>query len=184
MLRFQPSLRTTRFLLRPFLAEDAADLQKLAGAWEIADTMISIPHPYSLAYAKSWIAGLSHFFRSGTGIDFAIVLRESKELIGSVALRDIDHENEQAELGFWIGVSWSGAGYATEAAREVTRFGFDHLSLNRIYAHYMVRNLAAGAVLLKLGMKQEGLLRQRVRKWGAFEDVALSALLRDDVGAT
>lgn len=53
MLRFQPSLRTTRFLLRPFLAEDAPDLQELAGAREIADTTISIPHPYSLAFAKS-----------------------------------------------------------------------------------------------------------------------------------
>lgn len=81
-------------------------------------------------------------------------------------------------------MSWWGAGCATEAASEVTRFGFDRLSLNRIYAYYMVRNPAAGAVLLKLGMKQEGLLRQRVRKSGAFEDVALSALLRDDVRAT
>jgi ribosomal-protein-alanine N-acetyltransferase len=42
----------------------------------------------------------------------------------------------------------------------------------------MVRNPASGRVLAKIGMKQEGLLRQRVRKWGVFEDVVLMAVLR------
>ena len=44
----------------------------------------------------------------------------------------------------------------------------------------MVRNPASGRVLEKVGMKREGLLRQRVRKWGVFEDVILVAILRDD----
>jgi RimJ/RimL family protein N-acetyltransferase len=35
-------------------------------------------------------------------------------------------------------------------------------------------------VLEKLGMKREGLLRQRVQKWGVFEDVVLMAILHDD----
>jgi RimJ/RimL family protein N-acetyltransferase len=29
-------------------------------------------------------------------------------------------------------------------------------------------------------MKREGLLRQRVRKWGVFEDVVLLAILREE----
>lgn len=41
----------------------------------------------------------------------------------------------------------------------------------------MVRNPASGRVLEKLGMKPEGVLRQRVRKWGVFEDVVLMAIL-------
>jgi RimJ/RimL family protein N-acetyltransferase len=36
-------------------------------------------------------------------------------------------------------------------------------------------------VLQKIGMVREGLLRQRVRKWGVYEDVVLYALLRDDL---
>ena len=43
----------------------------------------------------------------------------------------------------------------------------------------MVRNPASGRVLARIGMKQEGLLRQRVRKWEVFEDVVLMALLRE-----
>ena len=44
----------------------------------------------------------------------------------------------------------------------------------------MVRNPASGRVLEKIGMKREGLLRQRVRKWGVFEDVVLLAILREE----
>ena len=73
-----------------------------------------------------------------------------------------------------------GQGYATEAARAVVAFGFEELGLNRIYAHHMVRNPASGRVLAKIGMEPEGLLRQRVKKWGLFEDVVPMALLREE----
>ncbi len=44
----------------------------------------------------------------------------------------------------------------------------------------MVRNPASGRVLEKSGMQREGLLHQRVRKWGKFEDVVVFAILRQD----
>jgi RimJ/RimL family protein N-acetyltransferase len=44
-----------------------------------------------------------------------------------------------------------------------------------------VRCQAAGAVLRKIGMRQEGILRERVRKAGRFEDVALCAVLADEL---
>ena len=97
-----------------------------------------------------------------------------------MGLREIDTEHSQAEMGFWIEVESWGKGYATEAARAVVRSAFDQLKLNRVYAHHMVRNPASGRVMEKVGMKREGLLRQRVRKWGVFEDVVLLAILHDD----
>ena len=44
----------------------------------------------------------------------------------------------------------------------------------------MVRNPASGRVLAHLGFRPEGLLRQRVRKWGVFEDVVICGLVRAD----
>ena len=38
-------------------------------------------------------------------------------------------------------------------------------------------------VLRKIGMKQEGVLRQRARKWGVFEDVVCLAALAEDGAA-
>ena len=181
MLRYQPSFQSERLRMRPFIADDAPALQKLADVREIADTTITIPHPYSLAAAKTWIASLPHLFRAGTAVHFAMELKETGELVGASALRDIDKEHSQAELGFWVGKPWWGQGIATEVAHATLRFGFRELSLNRIYAYAMVRNASSEKIFHKLGMRQEGLLRQGVRKWGLFEDVVLYAILNEEV---
>ena len=175
-----PTLRTARLLLGTFTPEDATELQRLAGAREIADTTVSIPHPYDLDHALAWIGQQRREAVRGRATNFAIRLLADGPLIGSAGLRDIDPEHLQAELGFWIGREWWGQGYAREAAAAVIRFGFESLGLNRISAHHMARNPAAGKVLRALGMQREGLLRQRVRKWGVFEDVVLYAIVRDD----
>lgn len=175
-----PTLRTARLRLGAFEAEDAPELQRLAGAREIADTTVSIPHPYDLDHALAWIGHQRRESVRGRATNLAIRLLPESPLIGCAGLRDIDREHLQAELGFWIGREWWGKGYAREAAAEVLRFGFEDLGLNRIYAHHMARNPAAGQVLLHIGMQREGLLRERVRKWGVYEDVILYAMLRVD----
>lgn len=176
-----PTLRTARLVLGAFDPDDAPALQRLAGARDIADTTLAIPHPYELDHAFAWINQQRREAVRGRATNFAIRLAHSGALIGCVGLRDIDVEHLQAELGFWIGREWWGNGYAREAAAATIQFGFDTLGLNRICAHHMARNPSAGRVLLVAGMQREGLLRQRVRKWGAYEDVVLYAILRDDL---
>lgn len=89
-------------------------------------------------------------------------------------------EHKEGELSFWIAESAAGKGYVTEAAHAVLDYAFDGLRLNRICADHMVRIPGSGAVLRKIGMTQEGRLRQRVNKWGVFEDVLIWAVLRQD----
>jgi [ribosomal protein S5]-alanine N-acetyltransferase len=175
-----PTLRTARLILGAFDPQDAPELQRLAGAREIADTTLAIPHPYEMDHALAWIDQQRREAARGRATNFAVRLASRDALIGSVGLRDIDREHLQAELGFWIGREWWGQGFAREAALAVIRFGFESLGLNRVYAHHMERNPAAGRVLLAAGMQREGLLRQRVRKWGTYEDVVLYAILRED----
>ncbi len=182
MLRYQPTLQADRLRLRPFVADDAEALKAIAGAREVADTATDVPHPYSLATARSWIAGLPHYFRTQTAVHFALELRHRAELIGSAALRDIDAGNARATLALWVGVPWWGAGYATEAARELLRFGFTELALHRVEAQPLVRDPVSPHVLRKIGFKQEGTLRQSLRRWDVFEDVAIYAILRQDAG--
>jgi ribosomal-protein-alanine N-acetyltransferase len=40
-----PELRTARLILREFALEDAPDVQRLVGEWEVARTLLSLPHP-------------------------------------------------------------------------------------------------------------------------------------------
>jgi RimJ/RimL family protein N-acetyltransferase len=175
-----PTLRTARLILESFCREDAAELQRLAGAREIADTTLRIPHPYRLDDALTWIEQQNTQASVAEIANFALRLAPTRQLIGCVGLRDIELQHRQAELGFWIGVEWWGRGYAREAARVALRFGFETLDLNRICAHHMTRNPASGRVLQAIGMQREGVLRQRVQKWGVYEDVVLYAVLRDE----
>ncbi len=155
-------------------------LQRLAGQREIADTMISVPHPFTDQYAADWISGHAAAYERDEALHFAITLINGALLAGAIELRAINREHSHAEMSCWIGLEWWGKGFATEAGLAVLRHGFEHLGLNRIMAFHMVRNAASGRALKKLGMRPEGLLRQCVRKWGRFEDVVPMAILRED----
>ena len=126
----QPTVRTDRLLLRPLTPKDAPELSRLAGRREIADTTISIPHPYSDEQARQWITGLADLCAQGNVVLFGMTLELGGSLVGTIGLRDIDVEHSQAELGFWVAVECWGQGYATEAARAVVGFGFGQLGLN------------------------------------------------------
>jgi RimJ/RimL family protein N-acetyltransferase len=173
-------LETPRLRLRPLELSDASAIQKAAGAREIADTMISLPHPYPAGEAERFIIRQQSEREAGRSVTISIEQKPEGWFCGLIELRDIDCEHLQAELSFWLAVDAWGQGYMSEVIHAVVRYGFASLGLNRLYAHHMLRNPACGRVLEKNGFKLEGLLRQRVRKWGQFEDVSLRAILRKD----
>lgn len=175
----QPTILTARLILRPFEPGDAATVQQLAGEREIADTTLNIPHPYDDGVAEAWIATHEPGFEDGTLAVFAIVLRDSGDLVGAIGL-NIERQFNQAELGYWIGKPFWNRGYATEATIAVVRYGFNSLDLNRIASRHFTRNPASGRVMQKAGMRHEGTARQSMIKWGAYEDLHLYAILRED----
>jgi RimJ/RimL family protein N-acetyltransferase len=183
-MRTHPRLATEHLRLRPFVAEDAEPLARHGSARAIADAMLDWPHPFSNAIARSTIAAQAASFQAGRSVHFAVQPRDAAELIGGVELAALDPDNQRAELRFWIAESAWGRGLASEAAGAVLRFCFSELALHRVDALHLVRSAAGGAVLRKIGMRQEGLLRERVRKYGVFEDVALYAALAGDARPT
>lgn len=168
-VRRYPELQTERLVLRRFTLDDASDVQRLAGEWEVARTLLSVPHPYEEGMAEEWITDHPSEFERGEGVHFALVLSERGELCGACGLV-INLRDANAELGYWIGKPYWGRGYATEAAREVVRYGFEQLWLHRIYAAHFGTNPASGRVLEKIGMTYEGTRREHHRKWGDYED--------------
>lgn len=178
-MKKSPVIKSERLILRSFALSDSTAVQRLAGDYAIADTTIRIPHPYEDGMAEEWISTHAALFDKKSEVIFAIVLRESDELIGSIS-HTIDHANRNAELGYWIGKPFWSNGYATEAAGRMLVYGFIELQLNRIHAHHFKRNPSSGRVLEKIGMRYEGCLRQHVKKREAFEDIVMYGMLRED----
>ena len=174
----QPTLSTSRLVLRPFTVADAPDVQQLAGVAEVAATTLNIPHPYLDGMAEAWIATHAPAWDAHAGVTFAIV-STSHELRGAISLQ-LAAAHQRGELGYWIARPYWGQGLATEAATAVLQFAFGALALNRVHASHFTRNPASGRVLQKLGMTLEGVHRGHFLKNGRFEDIAQYAILRSD----
>lgn len=175
-MKQRPTLRTARLILRPFTKADAPALQRLAGAYKVALNTLLIPHPYPDGAAEEWIGRHDEDFEENRIHHFAI--QADGELVGAMGL--VIKGEGIAEIGYWIGVPYWKRGYASEAAEEVVRYGFEECGMDRIFACHFLRNPASGRVLQKLGMQYEGTLRRHLVKWGERIDLAFYGILREE----
>ena len=117
----------------------------------------------------------------GDSVIFGIRLLESNRLIGSCQLHSINHVHRSAELQIRIGEPFQrGQGYGTEAVRLLLDFAFKDLNLHRVYLHVFSTNAAAILIYKKVGFVHEGLLRKAAHIDGAYVDVVVMGILRDE----
>ncbi len=174
-----PELATARLILRPFTLDDAAEVQQLAGAPEIEDTTLHIPHPYPDGLAAEWISHHPMNWDEGNSLTLAMTRREGGALLGGISL-GFRPENDSAEMGYWIGVPYWNRGYTTEAAIALIDYGLHTLGLHRIYARHFARNPASGRVMAKAGMRYEGCMREALKKGDRYEDLVIYGILATD----
>jgi RimJ/RimL family protein N-acetyltransferase len=110
----------------------------------------------------------------------AITLREDGRLIGNCGVRKKHAGAHEADMGYELAPDYWGRGYATEAARAMLAFAFDDLKLHRVSADCIAENVASAHVLEKLGMQQEGRLRENEWFKGRWWDTLLYAILEQE----
>lgn len=170
-------LETERLVLRRPDASDAAALAALLNDWEVAKWLAQVPFPYTESDARDWIGQSARNWSRGVNYQFGVYLRgeagRAGPMIGHVGLRrgPRDLDANAAELGYWFGRAHWGRGYATEAARATLDFGFDGLSLSRVWASALGDNARSLAVLMKAGLVETGTMRQTYATRKATLDV-------------
>jgi [ribosomal protein S5]-alanine N-acetyltransferase len=102
--------------------------------------------------------------------------RHAIGLCGLVLARD----GYQGELWYLLESGSWGSGYATEAAGAVVAYGFDTLTLHRIWASCLPENPASARVLEKLRFRREGHHLQNLQIRGTWRDSFSYALLRSE----
>jgi RimJ/RimL family protein N-acetyltransferase len=94
-------IETARLRVRSYRNEDVADLVALAGDWEIARWVGTIPHPYTEVDGREWIARVQENHAIGRPRRFAIALKKTDRLIGGVGLDGITGDGrEEPALGY------------------------------------------------------------------------------------
>ncbi|WP_245595951.1 GNAT family N-acetyltransferase [Paenibacillus taiwanensis] len=118
---------------------------------------------------------------AGQAYAFGIFARSENQLIGKIELSAIargPHQN--ANIGYFLDQHHNGKGYATAAVSFCVNYAFDHLSLHRIQAGVMPRNVPSKRVLEKAGFREEGLALRYLNINGVWEDHALFAITTED----
>ncbi|PSV01272.1 GNAT family N-acetyltransferase [Photobacterium leiognathi] len=150
----QQTIESQRLILRPFTLTDAERVANLLSDQRISDMTANIPYPYSVSDAHTWIQRHSNMFLSGTGIVYAIVLKQTMEVIGTVSFPKI--ENGVGVLGYWLGVPFWGNGYATEASSLLVSYMKEHRGLRQLQVTHLADNARSRSVIKKLGVTYKG----------------------------
>ena len=147
-----PELETGRLRLSGFTLDDIDDLLQIYG-----DPLVMRYISRGVRTREETAAALAdqieHWRRHGVGM-WAVREKTGGSLIGRCGLHMLDR-TEEVEVGYTLAHSAWGKGYATEAARQALRFGFDDVGLERIVAVAQPANTASRRVMEKIGMHFE-----------------------------
>jgi RimJ/RimL family protein N-acetyltransferase len=140
-------LETKRLILRPWCEEDARDLYTYASDPEVGLPAGWPPHT-SVENSCEIIATVLSAPET-----YAVCRKEDGKSIGSIGLHrnDIAQENDEYELGYWIGKPFWGLGLIPEASRELLRYAFEELGMKRIWCGHYDGNVKSRRVMEKLG---------------------------------
>ena len=144
-------LQTERLLLRPPEMADAPVVANLVGNWNVARWLAQVPFPYALADAEAFIVDRLTLPPSMVGT-VAVIARDAQP-IGMIG---IEPRRCGMELGYWLGESYWGNGYMTEAAMAFTQGYFDDSRAVDLQCGYIEGNDGSARVLTKLGFEIVG----------------------------
>ena len=144
-------IETERLILRPWAETDAEECYKYAKDPRVGPAA-GWPVHTSAENSRQIIRDV--LMKPET---YAIVLKETGLPVGSIGLHhnDLAKKEDEAELGYWIGVPSWGRGFVPEAARELLRHAFEDLKLNRVWCGYYDGNLKSKRVQEKLGFQYQ-----------------------------
>ena len=181
MLRPAYPIETARLILRPFARGDLDDLYSFHSRPDVARYL------YWDARTRDAVRGALDrkvderaIVDEGGRITLAVARRDDPRVIGEVMMRWLSREHRQGELGYVFHPEFGGHGYATEAAREMLRLGFDGLSLHRMVGRCDARNVASARVMERLGMRLEAHLVQNEWFKGEWGDELVYAMLASE----
>lgn len=147
-------LETERLLLRHWTEDDAEDLYGYASDPAVGPIAGWAVHT-SVENSREIVRGALSAPET-----CAVVLKRTGRPVGSIGLMigaasNIGIPDTEGEIGYWIGVPHWGRGLIPEAVREVMRYGFEDLGLERIWSGYFDGNTQSKRVQDKCGFHYE-----------------------------
>lgn len=178
----EKGLSTRRCYLREFEEEDWPSVHRYAALEQVSHHQPWGPNTeeQSREYVHQIMEQAKKTER--TQFAFAVVWKESGQLIGAGELFRRDPENGVGEIGYILHPDYWGRGIATEVAEWLIGYGFSEQNLHRICATCDPANAASKKVLEKAGMVLEGRLRENLRMQNGWRDSLVYGMLEQEWG--
>lgn len=170
------TLETPRLYLRKMTVADANEVfENWTSSENVAKYLTWAPHT-SIEVTKEYLTAEEENRDEGWGI----VLKETGQLIGNIAVIEDKRKIKTKTLGYVLGEKFWNHGYMSEALIKVIDFLFEATDVNRIEAEHDTKNPNSGKVMAKAGMTFEGVLREAGYNNQGIVDVAYYSILRSD----
>ena len=169
-----------KVVLRQLKLSDAPLVQKYLKDPVMTKWTLNIPYPYPKNGGVKFIAKARSLKRRNKAIVYAITQKDSDNIVGVISFQDFNWPDKCAELGYWLGKPFWGKGLMTDATQLMLDLGFRVLKLHKIKAGVFADNPASIKVLMKNGLKREGVLRHRRMRFGKWRDTVLLAILETE----
>ncbi|MCD6063937.1 MAG: GCN5-related N-acetyltransferase [Flavipsychrobacter sp.] len=112
--------------------------------------------------------------------DFAYVIVYENEVVGRIGVYNIDHQNKIGSIGYWMASEFEGKGLTTRACKELIKFCFTYLGLNRIEIKCGTENTRSKQIPERLGFTLEGIIREGEHVNDRFIDLYSFSMLKKD----
>jgi [ribosomal protein S5]-alanine N-acetyltransferase len=112
---------------------------------------------------------------------FIVTRLEDKKTVGKVTLKLLYETIREWEIGWAFHPDYWGNGYATEASRAVIEFAIKYLKAHRITAFCNAENTQSEKLMLRVGMKKDGYLRETKILNGCWKDELVYSFLDRDL---
>jgi len=167
-------LHGTSVVLRSWHTDDARAVAEACSDPEIPRWIPFVPTPYTEEDAVAYVRGCIDAGESRH--PFAVVDADSGMFYGSIDMTI--NSMRTGQIGYWIARGARGRGVCTEALRELCRYAFDDLGLERLELMTDPDNAGSQRVADKVGFSREGVLRSHlVHHDGQRRDSVLFSLL-------
>ena len=174
-----PLLITQRLILRQTRPEDVKEMFFLRSDAEVM-RYIDRERAKTDADALAHIKLLTDTINENLGVSWAITLKGSDVMIGTIGIWRVQKEDYRGEVGYALHTDYHRQGIMNEALGAVLTYGFTEMELHSLEANINPENLASAKILEKNRFVREAYFRENYYFNGRFLDSAIYSLLASD----
>lgn len=147
------NLETQRLILKKLKVEDAEEVFKNWTSDEQVSKFVRWSTHKSVEDTKQWLLEEEKNCVNNNYYTWGIILKETREFIGSISAVFRQDFDGRYEIGYAIGKKYWNNGYTTEALRCVMDYLINEIGIRSFICSHAKQNPASGVVMQKVGFK-------------------------------